>query len=364
MKKKALNISIIILGFASVLTVKAQCTSSRYECGKVYRSDYGGKPFMPGCETLEVIIHNKTNYTFVVDNDYLPSPDVRGESNFNRLDPPSDETDNNGIQSYYVKGTLVNNDPNHSDDVDTSVRYLAQINNKNTGAYFILNLKKKSCNVTTATYRKDDRNCYDSCRHCSDHCYWDCREAYCDVSCASDKNSPDAVCAHDYKYFHSYNCHYASQDQQSSLSEGSYVSTSSGLYTLGARLDSTHYGYAQDPTVLYTTYSNFRCDKYSICGDPGGDDPEKAGCITGTKDHNTTSRLEFYIYPSPIETLTVTFPDSAETPMGKIIRDVVLKNLNPAYIEKLGLYYSFAPVKVSGSSISFSTLCNSSNCPR
>ncbi|MCD8573837.1 MAG: hypothetical protein LRY30_01585 [Gammaproteobacteria bacterium] len=46
------------------------------------------------------------------------------------------------------------------------------------------------------------------------------------------------------------------------------------------------------------------------------------------------------------------------------MKDIVYNNINPAYIEKLGLYYSMTPIALSRqkSEIAFSTLCNAASC--
>lgn len=350
----------ICLSLLMSCQVMAQC-KQKDECGDhIY---YGGKPFHPGCEQLDVTIHNTTQFEFVVD-DGFDAPSKTGDtSNFGAV--PAGEVKTFSIVGVALDGSG-NADNAHNDEVDTAVRYIAKRLNNDTQAYdlnagtdFTISLKKASCNSGTPVIQEDDHQCYTACKICTVYgCHWDCNlggaavKTACNI-CTGSNAGDDGVCKSNYKY-ESIDCKTATIEDPPADSS---VSSSPGLFTRGANLDANDGSNSgEDSSVPYSTYSRFRCGQPSECGT--NDD-----CNGGTEDDNKPAKLEFYVKPSPVETLTITFPFNSKTPMAKLMKDSVYNNLNAKYVGLLGSYFSFSSVAVGENTLAFSTLCNAESCP-
>lgn len=363
---------IISLCLFSALEARADCSVTSH-CGFSIETD--SKPVTPGCKALEVIVHNDTNFEFDVDKTYSPSTTLGDISVFKSVKPGESKT-------FIVQGVYV--DSSNQDDVDTSVRYIAKYKNPATGVYdknpgtqFVINLKKTSCNSSSPVIHMTDYRCYYDCRVCDPpfftSCHWSgctigsvgySNGRYCDVTCTG--QTPDAVCKSYYSSYESLSCNKASSTLLTSMSSGSSISPTPGIYTIGAgNLDANNYGRAEDPSIKYTTSSYFICDKSSECSNSSDNDD---GCAKGgTSDHNKTAKLEFYIKPSPIEKLTVHFLSSsvsAQTNVSHAILQSLYNNLNPEYLAQLGTYWLLTPVQINADkkSITFSMLCNDASC--
>ena len=344
------------------------------------------KPITPGCETLEVTIQNNTNFSFVVDNTYEPDQAIGKTTNFGDVAAGRTEV-------FSIKGVSLDN-TSQQDEVDTSIRYIAKHQNsatgaydENTGAQFTITLKKSSCNSAVPTMQMDDHKCYYANRLCEvdcnykdcSHCYWsgcalggmgcDGGNHTCpltdDVKCHDegpggyDYRTPDDVCGTYYDTFQSLDCKTASTDPSvgAQLAKSSKVELTSGLYSVGVKVknNGTLSSNTEDPSVSSSTYSNFTCNQSSECGNDS--------CGGGTSDYNKPAQLVFHVYPSLIETLTVTFPFNPQTSTAKVMKDSIYNNLNSQYLGQLGTYFSYSSVVVGDKTLAFSTLCNSVDCP-
>ncbi|MCD8524504.1 MAG: hypothetical protein LRY67_01690 [Gammaproteobacteria bacterium] len=349
--------------FVSPVTYSAcagcKVTSS---CGHTIWKD--ARPASEGSNVLKVTIYNQTTFDFVQDASYTPTSTTGVIGPIDSSQP--------GVIRFTVTGEKI--DDANRDAIDTSIRFIAQSNAKNTGSQFTVILKKDSSNVSSAKLSMSDYRCYYGCKvicgKWGNNCCWDCRlgsDGYsngntCALDCcnALDKSkgyNSDCVCDVDYDRYDHVDCNYAKKDLVTNLADNSSVIMTSGLYSIGVKLDSSGNSLGiEDPNVSYTTYAYFMCDQSSECGGNS--------CSQGNTDHNKPSQLLFYVKPSPIETLTITFPFNPQSPLGKLMKDIVYNNINPAYIEKLGLYYSMTPIALSTtkSEIAFSTLCNAASC--
>ncbi|MBP9725938.1 MAG: hypothetical protein KBD83_00525 [Gammaproteobacteria bacterium] len=378
MRKKLLYSLIVGLACFHVASVYSNCSSSPCGGKKISRNS---KPITPGCETLKVTIQNNTNFSFVVDNNYNPDQTIGETTNFGDVAAHSTEV-------FSIKGVNLDN-ASQQDEVDTSIRYIAKHENSETGAYdentgaqFTITLKKISCNSAVPTMKMDDHKCYYASRICDvSHCYWNSCTAGApggcdggnhtcpltdDVKCHDegpsgyDYRTPDDICGTYYDTFHSLDCKTASTDPSvgATLAQASKVELTSGLYSVGVTLsdDDGQPTDTENPSVHSTTYSNFTCNQSSECGNDS--------CGGGTDEYNKPAQLVFHVYPSPIETLTLTFPFNAQSPIAKLMSTTIYSNLSPKNLGGLGTYYSMTPVVVTDTTLAFSTLCNSASCPQ
>lgn len=336
-------------------------------CGFDERKD--SKPVSDGCNTMKVTIHNQTNFTLSVDDLYKPSTTTGSTENFGDISPNSTET-------FTIAGVKIDDgDNNHDndareDEIDTSIRYVAkhQINgnDQKTGSQLVITLKKDSCNAKKAELNMSDFRCYYQKRIDNGNlgCKWggcvlgnlcndDQGTKTCYPNCAG--MTEDAICMEDYDRFLNVECRTASDSLVTNAADNSSVATTSGLYTSGVNN-------AGDPdtSIAYSTSSKFQCNQSSECG------PGKVGdlCKGGTSDYNEPAKLKFYVYASPIETLTITFPFNSQSPIAKLMRTTIYSNLSPKNLGGLGTYYSVTPVAVTDTTLAFSTLCNSASCPQ
>lgn len=349
-----------------------------YACGVPYTSD--GRPLVPGCMRLDVIVHNQTEYTFVVDGQYTPvassgSP-VGQNKHFAEILPDSSHDGKPTI--LYIDGGNSGSDP---DKVDTSVRYYAEKEGVRKGPTMTLHLKKAACNSKSADIHWSDDHCYKNtkapcapdfwktCHYCTfmaDRCTWG---ACWSCEWVFDPNNqfdighpvcgyhagPDGVCMDNYIYG---SIIPNNAVPTTSNSASSSVRVDPGLYTVGASLNAvTGENQGEDRTVPYTNFARFILSQSSECG------MDNKCSLGGSSNDNKEAKLEFYIKPSLIETLTITFPFNAQTPVAKIIKESIYNHLNSKYVGQLGSYFSYSPVEVGDKTLAFSTLCNAANCP-
>jgi hypothetical protein len=370
------------MGCAVLLAAGLLGIGNGYACSGNTISE-SGVPISPGCQRLDIIVHNMTQYTFVLDSSSVSSG---ANQHFSSSIPP----ETNGPTTLYIDGASAGDDV-----VNASIHYYATKEGVKKGPGMTLTLKKDACYSHNPEIVLNDDHCYSpysisypcptadepwklcpyttcqldgSCDANSANCY--ACHYVCDMtssvsSCAHVRSNlkcsfgleSDAVCVTDYRYDH-VNCKGLDTTFSSSHVPSS-VSVDPGLYTLGATLNSSGKNTEGDAntSVSYTPDAYFVCNQSSECGND-------SNCSGGTSDYNRESKLEFYVYASPIETLTVTFPFNPQSPMGKIMRDVVHSHLDSTLVGLLGTYYSVNPVSVQGPSIAFSTLCNSDACPK
>lgn len=323
------------------------------------------QPYTPGCERLNIVVHNSTGYTFELDT--ASTTVGTAASSMDEILPDST---NGGPTTLSFDGASVDATTD-TDKVDASIRYNATLNGKRIGPQLTIYAKKKSCNVSTAIVIFYDQACYDTPTYCTGYgCHKHCvLNDNCNVGCTyDDGHQEDYVCRSSYRYY-GYNCSPNGVDIPSynSTTAGGADSASSssvqvdpGLYTVGTTFNSDGSNNGEDATKLYGTYSYFACSKPSECNSSS-----QGNCDANTTDdtNNKPAVLEFYIKASPIEKLTVKFPFDWKSPMGKILKDAVYNNLNVKYLNSLGSYYSMNPVGFTDASLEFSALCNAEVCP-
>lgn len=354
--------------------------SLAYACGDSYW--VGPKPYQPGCERLEVVIHNETKYNFEIDTDYTEVSSTGGAplkiGNFSSI--PA-----NSVKTLTFDGVKVDN--NDLDKVDTSMRYYATTaSGERVGSKFLVNAKKNSCNVYNAKIRFDSDRCYShnkiwngdipatyhpgcelntncngGCSYCtqSSCIAWDFNGNCTDYSCTASMHYKDYICKSSFAY-DTYSCEHDGVSVIDNPDVPSSVQVlEGGIFTVGAHFDSNSgANTGKDLTESYTTYRNFTCNKSSEC-----DKSKNGGCQSSNDNNNKPAKLEFYIEPSQIETLTVSLPFDPKTPTAKLLEGSIYNNLNAEYLGRLGNYFSYQPVVMRDQEIAFSTLCNSASCP-
>jgi len=357
-------------------------SSANYACGDhTYRDP---KPYVSGCERLEVVVHNTTNYTFKADTSFKAISSSGsaplGVGSFSDIPP-------NAVTTLAFDGSKVNS--NDTDRIDTSMRYYAMLNGNRVGPQMMLYAQKLSCNVGNAEVQFDDDHCYDhyttgdcsiSCSHscaydagkCNGGCSY-CTSKYCDGwntdgSCSDWQcnytHNQDYVCNSEYNY-DQVNCSHDGvntipSDPSAPSSASSSVTVDAGLFTEGTTFTEDGNSSGENPSAASSTYSSFTCDYSSECGSDSN-----GNCNGGTSEHNKTAKLEFYIKPSPIEKLTITFPFNNQSPFAKTMFSSIYNNLQAKYLSSLSIYYSAQPIVVDekSSTMAFSMLCNSASCP-
>lgn len=273
----------------------------------------------PGCDQLHLIIHNNTAYTF--------EPTItKTYGDFSQITT----LDSSGVD-VYVPGKKASK--SSQDEVDGTIVYVARSKQgKLTGAQFTLHLVKSSCNAAAASCVKSDANCY--CKDSHGNCVWN---ATCDVcTYGSFPNYKSYACKSDWKTG-AQDCSTANNSNPTTSSTFSTPDHPPAIMTSSDVLENT------DPT--------FNCGTATVCNASSG------------KGANSPGVTEVTINPARIEILTLTFPFDTQTPVAKILRDSVYNNLNSKYISQLGTYFSYSPVVVQDNTMTFSTLCNSANCP-
>lgn len=364
MRKIFLSYLIIFASLASNQQAFAMCTTNS-SCGRHLNVD--GKPVHPGCESLNVIIHNTTKFKFEIKD----APDKAYTQTFGEIPAGSQKT-------FSIRGLYL--DENNQDDVNTSITYVAKRSDGgNAGTQFKIQLKKTSCNSNSPDIIKSDYECYTACRIChlnkdwtGSDCHWSCSiggaEAYggetCTFSGCKEAGS-DGVCSSFYNKYVDIQCNNAVNSSPSAPSSAlSSVIPAAGLFTVGANFNDGGEGTGENSSVAFSTYSNFTCNKSSECGETSGSNED---CQGGTDTNNKPAKLEFYVKPSPIETLTITLPSDTRNANVKILHDAIYNNLNAKYLGQLSAYFSFPPVVSqvvnNQQTFAFSTLCNAANCP-
>lgn len=301
---------LIKRSIVNCLFVLLACETSvqGYACG--YTSKYDPNLFHPGCEQLKVTLHNLTNYTFVPDS----------TSDFVSASP--------GDTTFFLAGSA--NGYDDQDKVDVLAHYTAMFNGKKVGPEFTVHLQKNSCNAINTRGIKSDDHCYDHYKNTSPHCV----ESKCAL-CGIAAPHADQVCLSEYRW--------TNPDCANSVSQALVTSQVSGNPL---------------PGIYISSISNFSA-QFNCTRDT----------VSGFSDVvNNPGTTDIYINASPIEMLTITFPFNAQSPTAKLMKDSIYNNLNAKYLGQLGSYFSFSPV-VSNvvdnkHQLSFSTLCNSIDCPK
>ncbi len=305
-------------------------------CGNEW--DYDAKRATPGCEQLKVTILNNTNYTFSPNNVKFSAGGYASGNTFPTLKP-------NSTTIFFLAGGAKDYDGDgkneKKDEVNVSMRYVAESGGNKTGTYFDAVFAKDSCNIVNTEYVKDDDHCYwhnpctwdSSCGYCT-YCSDSTCSTICDPSgicltyCEWDFTCHSQTCKSDLKYDR-VKC----SDSVNNPPVNSTVSTFPGLYQSN-----------------FSNTSNFTCQKSTV--------------YEGSDDYNKPATTTFTINPSPIETLTLTFPFNAQSPIAKLMSTTIYSNLSPKNLGGLGTYYSMTPVAVTDTTLAFSTLCNSASCPQ
>lgn len=311
----------------------------------------------PGCERLQVVVHNDTNYTFKLDPTYTLAAQSGGPSLGVGF---FDDIPANSTKTFIFDGVYVNN--NSRDKVDTSMRFLAYLGNQKIGPRITIYAQKESCNVANnAEIIFYDQRCYDDVKvcvpglGCSETCTLNTK---CFTGCCSEGHK-DCVCTTSYAYKTTH-CSVGDLYTVNNPAVPSSVQSDSGIFTIGAKFDLNGVNIGEDSGHPYGVYTHFTCKKETECGDT-----KSGNCISGTatNDDNKPAKLEFYIKPSPIETLTIKLPFDPKTPTAKLLQGSIYNNLNAEYLGRLGSYFSYQPVVMTDQEIAFSTLCNSASCP-
>jgi len=322
-KKKLFFFYVAIIS----LFMFAQLSYACHDCGK--QKTYDPNLAANGCNNLHVKIHNSTQYTFQVDTSgsYPDSNPAYGKIGSNTAVSAFPAISGGGGADFYITGTE-NLSTGNQDDVDRQVRYFAYMNGKKTGAYFTVHFQKDSCNAYLTKCETTTESCFDQDNLCT--CWWNfkCTCEWCIPVLGCIPNMP---CGNK-----GYNPKHCDQTQSPALSSSSIATPAlpGGIFVTG----------------IIQQNATFSCSVSTVC--------------KGSSVGNTAALFEFTINASPIETLTITFPFNPQSPLGKLMKDIVYNNINPVYIEKLGLYYSMTPITLSTtkSEMAFSTLCNAASC--
>ncbi len=294
----------------------------------------------PGCEQLNFVVHNMTAYTFKLDTSYNADKG-QGEGSFQDILPDANQ---GGGTSISFVGAAV--DDAHQDEITRSMRYIATLNDRPVGTGFTIQLRKNSCNAANTRLIYDDRKCYSQGPAPECKCSFSANATSCKL-CTTCHNGlcSTSPCDSDYHHYRSYDCKNSVNSADTYSASSSVSIFSSGIYTLGVSSND-----GPDFSQSITNVTNFECNEDSI--------------RNASSDYNSPAETKIYIYASPIEKLTISFPFNSQSPIGKIMRDVIYNNLDTVALASLDNYYSMNPVSVKDASISFSTLCNSNLCPK
>lgn len=319
------------------------CSAGMTHCTK-HHYDFPPNLAVNGCSRLNVTIQNKTNYFLVWDNSYAADTD---DGDIIDADSAEEVTSvvispSPGQSTIVLQG--VEKDSADKDAVNKALRFTAYLTNpvtdtaaKKTGAEFVIQVTKNSCNAALTTCQQKDHPCYCTSTTSGGSCVDAPTE--CDKAWYNDPYSN----ASNYEPLHSQD-HYWDEEgatncdkarQTSDLNVSADFSDMKAVYVDAYSKDSAH----------------FACDKPAVC------------YASNDATENSPATINFTVEPALIETLTITFPFKTKTPMAKLMKDSIYGNLNAKYIGLLGSYFSYSPVVVGENTLAFSTLCNAASCP-